>query len=351
MTSPSTSERITITHYSACNGSYQVDQTLIPPFVSHKEFRQGAITELEWREFVHLVDSHLQPINKLRHALKLVLAITALILLAFIIFIFFGYDQPTHEYFVDHLDFWLMPVFAGMLASTGIALSVYTAMSTKRALLTIQRLCEEQSKVLSTTTRSKHQSLLVSFHLCDERSTKAFDVPTHDLVYTGKDYYHHPFRTYHNVYILAVVSMVDPENPFADSGQFRLPVKFPTIEFDAPTDDDNSTLGESTIYTSMTGGMTVTQDILKSIENERKQQQARIAHSDGNVETDRGVAPVADVAAKKNAKKPKKKKTSTKNSSKSSSRQGKKEATPGKEKKLKRTKSNQSRLETISEST
>ena len=65
--------------------------------------------------------------------------------------------------------------------------------------------------------------------------------------------------------------MVDVENAFAASianpNDICRQVKFPTIEFTSPTtSDDDSTLGESTIYTSFTGNMTVTEDVIRSIQ-------------------------------------------------------------------------------------
>jgi hypothetical protein len=351
MSSPSTSERIPITHYSACSGSYNINRTNLPPFVNHKEFRGGAVTELEWQEFTHLIDAQLRPINKLRNVLRGLLVITATVLLAFVIFIFFGYDQPTLEYFEDYRNYWLMPTFAGLLAVAGAALSCYIAIVTNESFMAIQRICEAQSKVLSMTTRA-NQSLLVSFHLCDERSTKGFDVQCHDMVYTGTEYYHQPFRTYHNVYILAVVTMVDPENPFAPSEGFGMPIKFPTIEFDSATDDDNSTLGESTIYTSMTGGgMSVTRDVLKSIEKKKKiQQRAKAAPTTLEIPKS-NETHTSKVADNKPTKKPKKskKKTNAQMSTTSKSTKRTYKESSGKGKKG-RPKSQTVKLDTITES-
>ncbi|KAL3925530.1 MAG: hypothetical protein SGILL_000348 [Bacillariaceae sp.] len=187
-------------------------------------------------------------------------------------------------------------------------------MVTKKAFLSIKSLCEEQSKVLGTTTRA-NGSILVSFHLCDERSQTSFDVQTHDMAYTGDDYYHHPLRTYHNVYVLAVVTMVDAENGFAPS--FVLPVKFPTIEFNSSTDsEDDSTIGEDTLYTTW-GDMTTNGSLVRSIKHKRRQEEA--LH----------VRPPKEAPTKK--KKKTKKTTEGENSSeleqkKSSKKNGKKKA-------------------------
>jgi hypothetical protein len=107
---PSSVECITLTSYSRCNGTYHIDTNALPPFVIHKEFHGGAVTELEWKEFCHVVNTKLQTINRLRCALMVVVASILIVLLTLLFaFLSVGYDKDTASFFDEHWWFEVLP--------------------------------------------------------------------------------------------------------------------------------------------------------------------------------------------------------------------------------------------------
>jgi hypothetical protein len=258
MTSISTTERIPLTKYEKCGGSYGIDlqSTVAPLFFDSCDVESiaagaGAISKEDWEEFCHVADTYLKPINRRRFAMKVLMVILAVWIMLFFVFIFAGYNADTQIFFTNHrLMLNVSICITAILIIVAIGLAYHITVSTKEAFMNVKALCEEQSKVLDNEKKALGRSQLLTFHLCDERSMKGPIVDPHNKQYTGQDYFHHGFRTYHNVYILAVVvCIVDAECGYS----FAAP-KFPTMEIAVQKDcterksTAESTIGDMTMY-------------------------------------------------------------------------------------------------------